>query len=223
MALKKLERISKKDLEKFLLDKSNFTQTLPVRYVVKGLRTSKQGFNIRVMVHDALTGENSLDLVGVSFKGRLTLAAMEYDVGQGDMRVLAPGSETVDEVQALISMLDEDSIANINDGYHSFKELYDFRLFYNAALFNELHKTGVKIEKSFKHNDGTYCFGKKREWFIVMAELPSGQISNHYPKDCWDLFKVPFAKIPTIQFDGHTSADVLERLRMLITDAPNYL
>ena len=26
---------------------------------------------------------------------------------------------------------------NTSDGYHAFKELYEFRKFYNAALFNE--------------------------------------------------------------------------------------
>jgi hypothetical protein len=28
-------------------------------------------------------------------------------------------------------------VDNVSDGYHTFKELYDFRKIYNACLFNE--------------------------------------------------------------------------------------
>jgi hypothetical protein len=28
------------------------------------------------------------------------------------------------------------------------------------------------------HSDGTQCFNG--QWFIVVAQLPTGQISNHY-------------------------------------------
>ena len=33
--------------------------------------------------------------------------------------------------------IDENDIENISDGYHTFKELYEFRKLYNAAFFNE--------------------------------------------------------------------------------------
>ena len=35
---------------------------------------------------------------------------------------------------------DNVKIEDISDGYHTFKELYEFRMVYNAALFNEWHK-----------------------------------------------------------------------------------
>ena len=73
---------------------------------------------------------------------------------------------------------EDDMMSNISDGYHTFNELYRYRMLYNAAFFNELAKKGdIKICKSHKHYDGEECFGGL--WFIVMAELPTGQISNH--------------------------------------------
>jgi hypothetical protein len=100
---------------------------------------------------------------------------------------------------------------NTSDGYHTFKELYEFRKVYNAALFNEWAiKEEYFVHKSWKHNDGELCFGGG--WFIVVALLPSGQISNHYEAKDWDLFKIPERPKAMFEFDGHTPQDVLERL-----------
>ena len=85
---------------------------------------------------------------------------------------------------------EDDMMSNISDGYHTFNELYRYRMLYNAAFFNELAKKGdIKICKSHKHYDGEECFGGL--WFIVMAELPTGQISNHYENRYWELFNIP--------------------------------
>ena len=78
---------------------------------------------------------------------------------------------------------------NTSDGYHTFKELYEFRKSYNVALFNEWGATGkCHTHKSWRHNDGELCFGGG--WFIVVAVLPQGQISNHYEAKDWDLFSI---------------------------------
>lgn len=102
---------------------------------------------------------------------------------------------------------------NTSDGYHTFKELYEFRKAYNVALFNEWGKydfPSYEVHKSWRHNDGELCFGGG--WFIVVAILPSGQISNHYKAEDWDLFKIPKVEKAKYSFDGHTSKDVIERL-----------
>ncbi len=101
---------------------------------------------------------------------------------------------------------------NTSDGYHTFNELYEFRKAYNAALFNEW-AAGNKcsVHKSWRHHDGELCFGGG--WFIVVAVLPDGQISNHYEAKDWDLFAVPETERALFEFDGHTSADVVARLR----------
>lgn len=98
---------------------------------------------------------------------------------------------------------------NTSDGYHTFKELYEFRLLYNAAWFNELASKLV-VYKSKKHDNGELCFGGG--WFIVVAELPTGQISNHYELKDWDLFKVD-ELLQAQSFDGHTPKDVADRIR----------
>lgn len=99
---------------------------------------------------------------------------------------------------------------NTSDGYHTFKELYLYRMLYNAALFNEWSKQRkYQVHKSWRHSDGTPCFGGG--WFIVMAELPTGQISNHYEEKYWSLFSIP-EESKAAEYDGHSPNDVAERL-----------
>lgn len=114
-----------------------------------------------------------------------------------------------------------------SDGHHTFKELYEFRKVYNAVLFNEWGKiyTGkfdqgimdfkpkYDVHKSWRHYDGELCFGGG--WFIVVAILPDGQISNHYEAKDWDLFEIPEFEKSKYPFDGHTAYDVLERLKKI--------
>lgn len=102
---------------------------------------------------------------------------------------------------------DPEDKGEISDGYHTFNELYYYRLLYNAAFFNLLPKEWV--HKSKKHHDGEDCFGGG--WFIVMANLPTGQISNHYELKDWDLFQIPEKEIAD-EWDGHTPQEAAERL-----------
>ena len=113
----------------------------------------------------------------------------------------------------------------ISDGYHTFDELYEFRKLYNAALFNawslewskgisEFAKPLYDVHKSTKHFNGEECFGGG--WFIVVAILPTGQITNHYKMKDWDLFEIPVTDKAKYEFDGHTGIDVIERLEALL-------
>ena len=102
-------------------------------------------------------------------------------------------------------------IEDVSDGYHTFKELYHFRALYNAAFFNEYYVNYGKVIKSRKHSDGKFCFDADGEWFIVMVQLPTGQISNHYHADYWDLFQVEEQEIAD-EWDGHTPQQAAERL-----------
>ena len=99
-----------------------------------------------------------------------------------------------------------------SDGYHTFNELYDFRMSYNAALFNEWAAQGKhSVHKSYRHHTGELCFGGG--YFVVVAVLPGGQISNHYKNEYWDLFNVVAVEKALFEFDGHTGSDVLSRLK----------
>lgn len=110
---------------------------------------------------------------------------------------------------------------NISDGYHTFNELYEFRLLYNAAFFNLIYRGDyTEVYKSKLHSDGEHPFGDPN-WFIVVAKLPAvGQISNHYEMKDWDLFKIP-EKYQAEEWDGHTSQDVAKRLRTCLKKMPN--
>lgn len=147
--------------------------------------------------------------------------------------------KTIEDLNAFIKEFinaTNNSSNGINDGYHTFGDLYNFRKLYNAALFNEwatenTHEEEArkghnammgdnqpftpkyKVHKSIRHNDGELCFGGG--WFIVVAVLPTGQISNHYKIEDWDLFKIPETEKALYPFDGHTPEDVLIRLKTL--------
>jgi len=104
----------------------------------------------------------------------------------------------------------------VSDGYHTFEELYRYRMLYNAALFNtwnsmyyQADMSNHHVHKSWRHHDGEQCFGGG--WFIVMATLPTGQISNHYPADAWDLFDIP-EQDRADEWDGHTPQEAADRL-----------
>lgn len=138
--------------------------------------------------------------------------------------------KVVSEINTHLENYSKD-IENFSDGYHTFNELYEFRKMYNAVLFNEWasqdhlnpnwkHGTNEPIKipkynvhKSKYHYDGEACFGGG--WFIVIAVLPTGQISNHYEMKEWDLFQIPETPKALFPFDNHSGKDVLDRLEHL--------
>lgn len=109
-----------------------------------------------------------------------------------------------------------------SDGYHTFDELYYYRLLYNAALVNTImymrYKNGlnndinIPIIKSYRHSDGELCFGGG--WFIVVMETPFGQITNHYENKYWHMFNCP-SQHQVWEYDGHTPQQAAERLYAL--------
>lgn len=106
-------------------------------------------------------------------------------------------------------------MGEVSDGYHTFNELYRYRMLYNAAFFNLLARNGqVEVCKSRKHSDGEKCFGSD-DWFIVMAILPTGQVSNHYESKYWDLFDVP-ERETAFEYDGHTPNEAADRLEQYL-------
>lgn len=97
----------------------------------------------------------------------------------------------------------------ISDGFHSMQELYDYRMVYNAYAARHWYEKGIPVMKSRNHHDGEPCFGG--EYFIVVAELESGQVSNHYPIEYWVIFDIPEGDTPP-EWDGHDSSLALRRM-----------
>lgn len=119
-----------------------------------------------------------------------------------------------DDILKRIDSLQQEQtdMGEVSDGYHTFNELYYYRMLYNAAFFNLLPKEWVY--KSKRHHTGEECFGGG--WFIVMANLPTGQISNHYELKDWDLFQIPEKEFAD-EWDGHTPQEAAERLHKYLT------
>ncbi len=103
----------------------------------------------------------------------------------------------------------KERIGQISDGYHTFDELYHYRALYHAGFINA--ERNMNQHKSRKHSDGNFCFDAGGEWFVVVMDLPTGQITNHYHADYWDLFKCEEREIAD-EWDGHTPQEAAERL-----------
>jgi len=97
-----------------------------------------------------------------------------------------------------------------SDGFHTHKELYESRLLLHAHATPAWLAKGWKVVKSRRHHDGERCFDGK--YFIVVAELPTGQVSFHYANADWNLFAVPEVPLPP-EWDGHSPAEAARRLR----------
>lgn len=123
----------------------------------------------------------------------------------------------------------------ISDGYHTFGELYNHRiiLYIDLCLYLHLINHGGlvydnnkfgggepstrfsakhQVWKTKVHSDGSIW----EDWFLLGIDKEKGkQITYHLPMEYW--FNCSFAetldKAP--EFDGHTSVDVLERLKSL--------
>lgn len=96
----------------------------------------------------------------------------------------------------------------ISDGFHTFGELYDHRI----TLYISLCKLQKDVWRSIKHSDGSIWKG----WFILgISKEPGKQITYHIPIDLWESCKFAETLDKAPDYDGHTSQDVLERIKTL--------
>lgn len=124
---------------------------------------------------------------------------------------------TLQEVQKQVDALDAKGSPcdreMISDGFHTFKELYDHRIALFIALCGYLAILGYAprpVWRSKLHADGSSYDG----WFIMgICKEAGSQISYHLPLSYWDdcEFAEDLERAP--EWDGHTPADVVERLK----------
>ena len=119
--------------------------------------------------------------------------------------------------RAVIEMTDKLKSGEASDGYHTHNELYEYRTLYHAHAARAWMLDGVEVTKSWRHADGELCFGGG--WFIVTAQLPTGQVTNHYPERDWPLFDVPEVERPA-EWDGHTPQEAAARIRAALNGDP---
>ena len=114
--------------------------------------------------------------------------------------------------KAICDIAGVEDIGELSDGFHTFNSLYEQRMILFAALVKAYKD---KAWKSYRHEDGEYCFGGG--WFIVGIDTPEGSYTYHYENRYWDMFDcvdLPRAK----HWDGHTEADAETRLMSLEPD-----
>ncbi len=147
--------------------------------------------------------------------------------------LLEAAEHTVDAI------IDGKEGGDMSDGYHSFNELYAHRIelyiallkkqegidriCYNARFasqinyktipdyFKYLAKYTTRIWKSKLHSDGSSYDG----WFILGINHEAGkQITYHLPLERWNDcdFATELDRAP--EYDGHTQADVLQRIKL---------
>ncbi len=107
-------------------------------------------------------------------------------------------------------------IGEVSDGYHTFNELYDHRITLFLALCKviDAQETGPYVWRSRLHSDGTAFDG----WFVAgIGTAPGEQITYHLPLSRWGECEWMDTRERAPDFDGHTSADVLARLRGIYT------
>jgi len=120
-----------------------------------------------------------------------------------------------DQLNAHIQVLKEEGMLNVGeicDGYHTFNELYEHRIMLFIALCRVMNNYGVYVWRSKKHSDTSEWEG----WFILGIRANRGeQITYHLPDDKWEFTDFADTRIMAPKWDGHTSEDVLERLKKL--------
>ena len=118
----------------------------------------------------------------------------------------------ISKEEALNILIKDSDTNKISDGYHTFEELYEHRILLYIALAKALIKNyqPINIWRAKFHSDGT-CFSG---WFILgIGKAKGHQITYHLPNKYWELCDV-FETIECApEFDGHTSNDVLERIK----------
>jgi len=113
---------------------------------------------------------------------------------------------------------------DISDGFHTFGELYEHRITLFIALCrifddsqtedNHTTDTPFPVWKSKRHSDGELAFGG--DWFVLGIWYEKGkQITYHLPISKWDECEFAKELVTAPEFDGHTSDDVLKRLKEL--------
>lgn len=111
--------------------------------------------------------------------------------------------------EAICEVAGVKDIGELSDGFHTFNGLYEQRMILFAALVKAYKD---KAWKSYRHEDGEYCFGGG--WFIVGIDTPEGSYTYHYENKYWDMFDC--ADLPRGKhWDGHTEADAETRLMSL--------
>lgn len=115
-------------------------------------------------------------------------------------------------------VLEGDEKMSVSDGYHTMDDLYEHRFALWIAycllvsVVEERFGYSPNVWRSKLHSDGTKFAG----WFVLGLNKGAGkQITYHLPMSKWEETDFAETLDTAPEFDGHTSDDVLERLKSL--------
>lgn len=118
----------------------------------------------------------------------------------------------------LIASQNEGAQITASDGYHTFEELYDHRITLFIALCRIISNINYaegeihKVWRSKVNGDGSTW----EDYFIMGIGKEKGkQITYHLPLTRWEETEFAETLDQAPEFDGHSSEDVLERLKRL--------
>ena len=131
---------------------------------------------------------------------------------------IGDGVSTEVDAKKCVTTIAVPKTGQVSDGYHTFDELYDHRITLFIALCNvitqanNVFRTPRDAWRSRLHSDGKGMEG----WFIMGIGKEKGkQISYHLPMNRWEETNFAETLDRAPEWDGHTSADVLTRLKWL--------
>ncbi len=140
-------------------------------------------------------------------------------------KIIVTGEDLKDAIvtntEGKIVRMEFENATEGSDGYHTFDELYEHRIRLFVTLCNALNSMNrisrsmnmninFPVWRSKLHQDGTMF----DNWFIMGIFKNKGeQITYHLPIAMWEAtnFAETLEKAP--EWDGHTPADVVERLK----------
>lgn len=143
----------------------------------------------------------------------MSLEKLNVTTFLADMHQEASACETRAEVISVIREYLDRALAlqeagKFSDGYHTFEELYAHRVRLFTCL---MHAHSNRAWWSEQHSDGS----RMDNWIIAGITTPEGDVTYHLPTS-------EIEHLPPLTFenygkpwDGHTAADVLERLLSL--------
>jgi hypothetical protein len=110
------------------------------------------------------------------------------------------------------------TIGQISDGYHTFDELYEHRYELWVALCRVIAlytDSDAEVWRCKLNSDGTSYDGYFLLGLDDYQNGKSNQITYHLPLRFWEQCNFSHTYDKPHRYDGHTSADVLDRLRSL--------
>lgn len=145
----------------------------------------------------------------------------DLDIHLGAIRYKIEALKTVSEtlknrfkrvsISAINELIKHVDANKVSDGYHTFGELYEHRVSNYVKLCKQIAFTH-EVWRSKLHSDGSSFEG----WFVLgIHKAKDEQITYHLPIDRWNETDYAETLDQAPEFDGHSSSDVLDRLRLL--------